>query len=223
MLKNVLIKLVEKSTNQKTGAITQTYSSSNTCPTRCPFKNSGCYAASGPCGLVWKKMQKAVTPYELKELIQNSATTKLIRHNVAGDMAIEGTSELNYMLVSLLAKAFEGHQAYTYTHCEINERNSDIIKMAQEKGFVINYSCENIEQVKKAIAHGVPAVMTCEQFEGTHKTIEGIKFVKCPSYKDGVTCATCQMCSKVRNYVVVFEAHGTSKKKAINGGKLQKF
>ena len=220
MLNNIEIKVVSQSSNKKTGAITQTYSSSNTCPSRCPFKNSGCYASSGPCGLVWKKMQNSIKPQDLKAYLENIPTTKLLRHNVAGDIAIEGTSQVNGELLKVLTEAYKGHNAYTYTHCELNQDNASLIKEACNKGFIINISCENLEQVKLARVLGLPCVLTCESFEGTSKTIDKIRFVKCPSYKEGVTCASCQMCAKARNFVVVFEAHGTSKKKAIKSGNL---
>ena len=50
---------VEKSNNKKTGIVSATYAPIFTCPTTCPFLNSGCYAQSGPTALHLNRINKA--------------------------------------------------------------------------------------------------------------------------------------------------------------------
>jgi hypothetical protein len=46
-------------------------------------------------------------------------------------------------------------------------------------------------------------------------TPSGRKVTVCPAtYMDDVSCKTCQLCARLREAIVGFPAHGTSKKKA---------
>ena len=48
-----------KSSNKKTGPMPVSTTSSETCPTTCPFKGNGCYAESGPLAFLWHGLDKA--------------------------------------------------------------------------------------------------------------------------------------------------------------------
>ena len=52
----MLVHLVRKSRNGKTGPIPVSTTSGDTCPNACPLKGSGCYAKSGPLGMHWQKV-----------------------------------------------------------------------------------------------------------------------------------------------------------------------
>jgi len=46
-------------------------------------------------------------------------------------------------------------------------------------------------------------------------TPAGRKVVVCPAtIRDDVSCASCQLCQRQRDFIIGFPAHGTSKKKA---------
>ena len=223
-MEKIKIKFIEKSQNSKTGNISQTYSTPNTCPLRCPFKNNGCYAENFYTKMVWKKTEKfGADPKELKEIIQKSKHhSSIIRHNIAGDIAIPCTNNIDAKLVNILCDAYKNCNAYTYTHCEISKENIQIVKDACKKGFVINFSTETVEDAKKCIENGVNCVMTCNTI--LNKVVEknGIKFVQCPATLDKEKhCANCKLCLlKERKFVIVFPIHGNGKKKAINSGIL---
>lgn len=215
---NVKIKYVALSRNKKTGMVSQVYSEPKTCPTRCPFRNSGCYAKYGHCRIAWDGVSEDVN--DLGRLIREKGSTELIRHNVAGDIAIAGTSDIDEDLVNVLISAYKGKKAYTYTHCTVNDRNIAIVKNAISKGFVINFSCETLNQVVKCYENNVPCVMAVNTISKDSKKREGITFKKCPA-SDSVNCANCKMCAnKNRKSVVVFEAHGAGRKKALNANFL---
>ena len=222
-LNDVKIRFVGNSKNMKTGSISQTYTSCNTCPARCPFKDHGCYAKQGPVSWVWKKTEKlGVSPDQLKEVIQNSCHTNVIRHNVAGDMATPETNELNEELVKVLCEAYKGLTVYTYTHCEINDNNIRIVKEAAAAGFIINFSTESIEAAKKAREAGCNAVIACNTISDHVVKHEGLTVVQCPAtYKDNVQCQNCGMCwQKDRKVIPAFPVHGAGQKKAKAAGFL---
>ena len=81
---------------------------------------------------------------------------------------------------------------------------------------VINFSCETIEQVKQCYKYNVTSVLAVKTMTENEKTIDGIKFKKCPAtYQEGMNCKKCMKClNKNRDYTIVFEVHGTGKKKA---------
>lgn len=214
------IRFIGVTKDKKTGLMSATYTSNNSCPLRCPFRVSKtCYAMFGPCYLHFvKEMDKFGIPVEmLLEKIKNTAHLNIVRHNIAGDIAKSGTNDIDEDLVELLTETYKkaGVSAYTYTHCEQNERNYEIVKEASENGFIINFSTETVENAIDAVKHGVNAVLAVNKMNGKVKVVDGVVFVKCPAdAKNGKYCANCGICyQKNRKQVVVFEAHGGGKKK----------
>ena len=86
------VKLTARSSNRKTGPIATTISSSDTCPTTCPFnKGGGCYAAGGPTAIHWRKLDRRETGTPILDFGHQLAAAKLkpgslLRWNVAGDL-----------------------------------------------------------------------------------------------------------------------------------------
>ena len=210
-----LIKFVGVSKNSKTGCISQTYSSKNTCPKRCPFKNSGCYAKYGNTNIHWSQMKNSCEPRELKTIIKNSVHTNIIRHNVAGDIAKENTSTIDVVLLDTLIEAYKGLRAYTYTHCAVNKRNIEAVKKAITAGFIINFSVEDIKTAKKCYDNNVPCVMALNSMSKHTIKKEGLTFIQCPAtYNKNIHCINCGMCyKKNRKSIVCFPAHGRGKNK----------
>lgn len=208
------IRLIQTSRNPKTGNISQTYSSPDTCPKSCPFKGNGCYASYGNCKIHWSSKKDFIPVEQLKAKVQE-LSTYIIRHNVAGDIAKKNTDKIDRDLVRVLIDAYEGKKAYTYTHCKATPYNFQVAKKAISKGFVINFSCETIEQVKRVLKENLPAVMAVASMEKDIIKKDNILFKKCPADKLNVTCRDCKICTKPnREEVIVFEAHGSGKNKA---------
>lgn len=227
MATQTFIKFISNSKNIKTGAMSQTYTSSNTCPTSCKFKCNGCYAKSGHCAINWRKVDKGegnnvTTPENLKQVVENNPCTPVIRHNVAGDIAREGTSNIDEKLVKSLINAFKGHIVYTYTHCTPNKRNITIAKEARKCNFIINFSCETKEAVEKCRANDVPAVLTVSTMSKATRRINNVTYAQCPAtLHENIQCVNCGKCWKGdRKSVVVFPVHGAGKGKAKRAGFL---
>lgn len=206
-----MIKLINKSRNEKTGDIPQSYMDKNTCPRRCPWKNCGCYGENFTTNLTWNRVTEPLE--SIKEQVKALKGKCIIRQSVAGDIATPGTNNIDEYTVKVLNEAYNKHASYTYTHCEINKKNTDIAKKSK---MVINFSCETIGQVKQCYKYNVTSVLAVKTMTENEKTIDGIKFKKCPAtYQEGMNCKKCMKClNKNRDYTIVFEVHGTGKKKA---------
>lgn len=201
--------------------IAATYTGGNSCPDSCPFKGQGCYGESGTMLFQSNRLNNGggVPITELKQWVEdNIPLSRPIRHNVYGDMC--NGNDLDEELIDYLCECFTGRPAWTYTHARKTERNFRIAKEAIEKGFVINFSCESIEEVEKVRAAGLPAVLACESIKEDF-IYNGTKYMNCPSNTVGKKCSDCTICrTATRNVVVCFPAHGARKKKAIEAGKL---
>ena len=88
--------------------------------------------------------------------------------------------------------------------------------MANDGGFTVNLSTENLADADKAYNLEIAPVVTLLPL-GAAKvsyTPQNNKVVKCPAdKKKGITCATCGICYiSDREYIIGFEVHGTAKK-----------
>lgn len=232
--------LLPTSSNKKTGDIMQSYSSRSTCPESCVFKNNGCYAEGTHTRMVWNRCEDktdaryVINAENLKLCLLEGVFSKLrknptrdsilFRHNVAGDMAIEGTSILDVNRVDAISKAVEEAnkvvgiiKGYTYTHCKIDINSSDIIHDAAKRGFLINASCETAEEARHAKALGINAVIASVNPKETERELKalGMYGVQCPAQvKEGMDCNRCKLCAKNRKAVIIFAVHGNASKKA---------
>ena len=88
------IHLTPKSKNAKTGPIPVSMSSDVTCPPSCPFNSGGgCYAATGPIALHWKKVSSGDRGMNFADFCDTIASLpdgQLWRHNQAGDLCGAG-------------------------------------------------------------------------------------------------------------------------------------
>lgn len=211
--------LTLKSANAKTGPIPVSTTSSNTCPTNCAMRE-GCYAKSGPLALHWAKVSNGTRGGSLAEFctaISKLPDGQLWRMNQAGDLpgangAIDKADMLN------LIAANKGKRGFTYTHKPMSSAlNRDIVRFANQKGFTVNLSGNNLahaDQLADLKIGPVVVVLPITQTSNT-TTPKGRKVIVCPAtIRDNVSCATCQMCARQRDTIIGFPAHGTGAKKA---------
>lgn len=231
--------LLPKSSNAKTGDVIQSYSSSSYCPKSCALREQGCYAEQFHTKLHWNRCENPLDPRyvdnfsALSEALMSEVSRRmksqdkpvLFRHNVAGDMAIEGTSILDSSKVYMVAHAIESVNlvfpksfvGYTYTHCRLDWNSIQMMLDVKEKGFIINASCESLAEVVHAKDCGINAVITSVDPEETKKELseKGIRSVQCPAqtHKD-MPCDKCRLCAMDRAAVVIFKVHGIFARKA---------
>lgn len=236
---NLAMILIPESSNPKTGNIIQSYSARSTCPNRCPLKGNGCYADSYHTSRQWDRCNDE----EDKRYIANGHNLTLdlmsavaihakrgeksilFRHNVAGDIALPDSDLIDDERLNTIVESCNkvssnlniNLMGYTYTHCSLTMQNFNKVKKAQSNGFVVNFSCETIEEVKKAKLAGCNAVMTSVNPEETVKALraEGLKSVQCPAQtNEDMNCKRCKLCVRNREAVVIFAVHGNGSNKA---------
>lgn len=211
-----------KSNNSKVGPIPVTTSSKETCPSTCPFNNGGgCYAASGPLAIHWSKVTKGERGGTIKELCHQVAGLpqgQLWRHNQAGDLpGVDG--KIHAAELRALVKANKGKRGFTYTHKPMTMPNMKLVKEANDGGFTINLSANNMSHADElaALNVGPVVVVVPEDHPQTSFTAEGRKVVVCPEQTHGTSCVDCRLCASTRNGIIIgFRAHGSSRKRMIH-------
>jgi hypothetical protein len=142
---------------------------------------------------------------------------QLWRANQAGDLPHVGGRIYAPMLEALVA-ANEGKRGFTYTHHVPGlGDNAELIRAANSAGLTINLSGNNPAHADTLADLGIAPVVTvlpAGQLENT-ATPAGRKIVVCPAVvRDNVSCASCGLCARARDFIVGFPAHGASKRKA---------
>ena len=213
------VHLTLKSSNAKTGPIPVSTTTAKTCPGSCPFnRGNGCYAASGPLALHWAKVTSGERGMQWGKFVQTISSLpegQLWRHNQAGDLPGQGEG-IDGAELAQLVKANTGRRGFTYTHKHNSAANLQEIARANAQGFTVNLSANSLEHADKLADHAagpVVVVLPATQTANT-ATPAGRKVVICPAtQREGVSCATCQLCSRQRTAIVGFPAHGSSHKK----------
>ena len=217
--------LTLKSTNQKTGPIPVSTTAADTCPSACPFNHmndGGCYAASGPLALFWRKVSEGKAGGNYDTFLAQIAALpagQLWRHNQAGDLPGDGDA-IDAAAVAQLVEANAGKNGFTYSHKPATPENLAAIRAANAGGFTINLSANNLVHADELAAHdaGPVVVVLPGDVHGNVKlsTPAGRAVAVCPAtYQKERDCATCGLCQKQNRKVIIgFPAHGASKRRA---------
>ena len=217
------VALTMKSSNVKTGPIPVSTTTRDSCPDTCPLKKDGCYADGGPLAIHWNKVtsgERGTNWDEFCKKIEALPEGQVWRHNQAGDLPVTASGK-NIHLIKLqkLIEANEGKRGFTYTHHKMdNLMNTQAVKVANERGFTVNLSADNIEGVDDVAALGVgPVCVTIP--EGLPKkflTKGGNSVIQCPATYMDTNCEKCKLCAvPTRKSVIAFPFHG-SKKRMLN-------
>jgi len=211
--------------NKKTGPIPVSTSPKETCPSACPLKKSGCYAASGALNIHWMRLTQKKTGEEWNSFlskIKSLRAGQLWRHNQAGDLAGDN-NKIDRKKLRELTAANKNKRAICYTHkpvlngqasASIVKSNREAVKEAVKNGFVINLSANNLNHADKLLELGIAPVVAIVPTEQKTNclTPNGKRVVICPaSVRENVNCSVCGLCARAnREYVIGFPAHGTA-------------
>jgi len=208
------------STNAKTGPIPATTSSRATCPTSCPLKKQGCYADYGPMSIHWNAVSAGVRGGTLDDLCKNIRGLprgQLWRYGQAGDLPGD-TVLLDAAGVESLVVANMGRRGFAFTHYDPTiKHNAAVVRAANDSGFRVNVSANNLEHADVLAELDVGPVATLLP-KGATKPVRtpGGRFVAvCPAtVRDDTDCASCGICAKERKAIIGFPAHGTGANRA---------
>ena len=213
------VALTLKSRNVKTGPIPVSITSANSCPDSCPFSGGGCYAKSGPLAIHWSKVsngERGLSWSAFCESIKALPNGQFWRHNAAGDLPGQGET-IDAKALGELVLANQGKRGFTYTHKTNDKANFECIRAANDWGFAVNLSANNLDHADELAELGVGPVVTVLPIDGPTKqtTPNGRTVITCPAtYRDGVSCDTCKLCAVIdRQTIVGFPAHGNAKAK----------
>ena len=209
------------SSNSKTGAIPVTVSNRNTCPPSCPLLKNGCYAEGYYTQLHWDKVtsgDRGTNWNEFINAIKSLPKRILWRHNVSGDL-VGSNDIIDAQALKDLVQANKNKSGFTYTHYPMdNGNNIQAVKMANDGGFTVNLSTNNLKQADnyKSLNIAPVVVVVAEDCDKVSYTEKGNKIVVCPAQtSDNVTCSSCGLCqNSKRDYIIGFRVHGTYTKKA---------
>tara|TARA_R110000772_G_scaffold96911_1_gene195916 strand:- start:134 stop:676 length:543 start_codon:yes stop_codon:yes gene_type:complete len=138
------------------------------------------------------------------------------RHNQAGDLP-HVNGNIDHLKLIQLSHSNMDKKGFTYTHHKPNKHNSKWIKFANNAGFTINLSAENLSEADSYSDLNIGPVVTIIDtgLPVKMKTPKGRDVITCPAtYKDNVSCFNCQLCQKQSRAIIAFPVHGTSKAKA---------
>jgi len=207
--------LTLKSANAKTGPIPVSTSPKSTCPTDCAVRDA-CYASSGPLALHWEKVTSGECGSDWTTFTAQIAALpdgQLWRHNQAGDLPGNG-ADIDPVALWDLVRANIGRRGFTYTHYR-GVDNLAWVRLANDRGFTINLSANDLADADTLADTGAGPVVVVLPSTTTQNTATpaGRKVVICPAtQREGVSCATCQLCQRQRSTIVGFPAHGAKRK-----------
>lgn len=212
--------LTRFSQNRKLGGIPASTTSNSSCPTRCSYKGNGCYGEYGPISLNWKALsdgRRGTTLEEFCKQVKSLPRFQLWRHNQVGDLPGDG-KVIDTQALRKIVNANRGRKGFTFTHYDPTDPdNAEAIKLANDDGFAINLSAENLDEADRFMAMGIaPVVVTLPQDASRPlKTPAGNTVKVCPAVVgEGTTCSLCAICAdKGRKFIVGFPAHGSGKAK----------
>lgn len=223
-------KFVYVSGNGKTGPIPTAYADMETCPPTCSHYRTSCYAGLGDTLRHWVKVaiyhvaqsgnETGIKLARFLDLMKTLPKGSIFRYGIGGDFPGKGIALNVHELTSIVRTAVSRKlRAFAYTHKKSEEQIA-VYKTLHNEHFVINLSCDTVEEVDSLFHHGLPLVLTVpSDFPRFARTEKGIRLVEClHSQTNGKTqCKDCggdggPLCARVeRDYAVTFPAHGTRK------------
>jgi hypothetical protein len=162
----------------------------------------------GARGVSWQSLVRQI--FELP-------AQQLWRHNQVGDLP-GVNNEIDRTKLEELVIANSGKRGFTYTHKPPTPDNLDAIRSANQHGFTINLSANNLDHADRLVKTGLPVVVVLPQEDvnkRSQRTPAGHRVVTCPATRSkSINCSKCGICQmKDRGFIVGFPAHGARKNK----------
>lgn len=195
-----------------------------TCAKECPFLNNGCYAQSGNVAMHQRRAQDDVGA-SLRSaavaMVWAVRTNRMARLHVSGDfltLSDKGESKIDKAYIRGLCKLADTINelsgrtkgttiAWSYTHIPY-ARVERYVRVLARHGIIVRYS----DHMNVGGAIVAPFGMVSQ----LRANNPGVKFAKCPAQLSDTTCVKCTLCWSRTDLTVVFDPHGSGKKKVTN-------
>lgn len=235
------VHLTRVSDNPKTGPMPVSTTEQSSCPNTCPLKVSlqnaskpgSCYASYGPLKWHWQRVSDGRRGTSFTTFLQNVRrfpSGTVWRHNQAGDLP-GANNRIHLGQMAALVDASRGTRGFTFTHKPVTPSrhvtprmasdNRRAISRANASGFTVNLSADTLQYADDLVDLDIgPVVVVLDSEHGVRHdgitTPAGRKVVTCPAtYRNDVTCLSCQLCQRQSRKVIVgFPAHGSGKVEA---------
>lgn len=205
------------SNNIKTGPIPVSTTEESSCPKECPHLGTDCYARFGALSIHWRAIGKTRGDNwkAFCDRMRKFRKGTLFRHNQAGDLPKNSRGKIHKTKMRQLIDAVKHLRGFTYTHYDATDpHNQEIILESNKAGFLVNLSADSLTQADQYAKIGPTVVTLPSDAKSGVRTPEGRIVVICPAQtQEGITCASCKLCSKNRKSIVGFLAHGTASKR----------
>ena len=214
------VHLTLESSNSKTGPIPVSTTSADSCPPSCPLKRAGCYGNGGPLAIHWKEVTEGRRGTDWETFCSKIAALPeetFWRHNQAGDLPGKN-GVINRKMMSQLIEANRGRRGFTYTHYPMTKANREIVLMANQNGFTVNLSANNLEHADRLADLGIAPVVTLVlgDTDSSITTPKGrpVEICLAQAY-DEVSCLDCEMCADpISDFIIGFLPHGCQRRHA---------
>lgn len=209
-----------RSGNPITGPIMVTTSPTYTCPASCALKGTQCYAEKGLLGgFIWRTLSRSAVGDILGNGLAVRSLSDLVlairalpaggvwRHNQAGDLMPDASDRrlICRDTLEIICRANDGRRGFTFTHFDPTAGdNRRAIADANRAGFTINLSANDLhhaDALADTACGPVAAILPRGHTRNTH-TPAGRKVVVCPARTHGVTCSTCRLCTRQRDFII---------------------
>ena len=207
----------EHSTNAKLGDIPSCKVTASTCPPSCSWFNRGCFGESHILRNHWRRVETDGIGWgAFLKAVEQLPKGQVWRYAEVGDLPGHGESIDVHALVQLI-ESNRGRRGFTYTH---KLRNHDkllpIVILAKLHGFIINVSCDSLEQVDHYRRMGFTSLVVTLPSDAPAKltTHDGHTVRVCwAELDDDTTCARCRACANpsASRAIIGFRAHGQRK------------
>lgn len=195
--------------NPDVNRVAVTYSAQSTCPTVCPLRDNGCYAESGPLGIITRRLNRSDSDIlsvatDHANVIDSLSGTVPLRLNIVGDAPTDAAARL----ISEACQRYtakHGAPVWAYTHAWRD--------VSRESWGSVNIiaSCDKPSDIDAA--HKMGYTLAAMAWNGDSKPNNS--FV-CPQSTGAVAdCISCGLCIYGRTTkTVLFPVHGARKKHA---------
>jgi hypothetical protein len=213
---------VEVTDNSKTGKVSASYSSQESCPPTCTLRGEGCYAEHGMMAIHTRRLNNSgVTDAEAIALEEAAAIDGLtgkrpLRIHAVGDCR---TPEAADIIAGAAHRYTAKHDqpAWTYTHAWANVHRDHF-----GSAISVLASCESTEQFDAVRAAGYAPALVVDKHESPRafRADDGTLMIPCPAQThEGTQCIDCKLCWRAdalleRKAAILFEVHSGGAKKA---------